>query len=103
MIPNKNKTRKDNSVEAQAARLDWAARHPTSDLQKLAQKENFALFQLEGIKSQLRSIEWGLISNKDKVIAKTVLEIKDSVEFLKTSIKCIQSDRKRSRKKGIQG
>ncbi len=85
MIPNKNKT---NKV--------WPITRKTTELQQLAQKENFALFQLASIKSQIRSIEWGI---KDS-LASTVLDtIRKDTEFLITHIKCIQSDRKRARKK----
>lgn len=89
MIPDKRK----NKVYSREQLAKLQARPPTTDLQKLAQKENFALFQLASIKSQLRSIHWG-ISNPFVRLA--LEDIKKDVEFVVTHIKCEQSDRKRA-------
>jgi hypothetical protein len=87
MIPNKKKT--DNI---------WPTSRNSTDLQKLAQKENFALFQLAGVLGQVSSYQFDFI--KDKQIQKEIEEIRSSLKLIQTHIKCIQSDRKRARKAG---
>lgn len=68
----------------------------STPLQKLAQKENFALFQIKGMKGHLYPI--GFAAN-DKLIQKELLSIRDSLNFIETYIKSVQSDRIRARKK----
>jgi hypothetical protein len=84
--------------EEKKAALDKAnSRPPLTELQKLAQKENFALFQLASVKSQLYSIQQ--FDLKDNLVRKELDSMRDSLEFLKTYIKSIQSDRAIARRK----
>jgi hypothetical protein len=74
--------------------LRCSKRPPTTELQRLAQKENYALFQLAGIIGQLNSLN-GLM---DAYISSRVLNIRQNVSGIRSQIKYRQSLRKEQRK-----
>jgi hypothetical protein len=85
---------KMSKEEKQAVHDRLNKRPPVTELQKLAQKENFALFVVESIKGQLKHLyPIGPLTNA------RVNNILSELEGIKSDIKYVQSKRKICREK----
>lgn len=76
-------------------RLNRKSRPPQTELQKLAQKENYALFQLKSMESQLHHLR----QLNDSVINGRISNIEFNIAGITDRIKGVQAYRKQQREK----
>lgn len=71
----------------------------STELQKLAQSENYALFQLRSMRGNLIHINF---AHNDMILQKELHSLRVSLSFLDAYIRSNQQDRIRARKKEKQ-
>lgn len=90
MIPDKRKDQRKWRELSKEEQNKILAKPPLTDLQKLAQKENYALFVLKSLHAQLNH----LYRLHDPIIHTRILNLKTNLEACETRIKQIQFHRK---------